>query len=119
MQIHLLLLDTSTIVPDIEQHSFEECYSSDPKVAINLLTELDILCTNADHYKMDDLSTLTYIAGNESDLILISGVLSKRCVDSLSTAGLALRGYQSFYNFDSDQIPQNMRSIGIYISNKL
>ena len=44
MQMHLLLLDTSTIVPDIEQHSFEECYSSDPKVAINPLTELDILC---------------------------------------------------------------------------
>ena len=45
---------------------------------------------------MDDLSTLTYIAGNESDLILISGVLPKRCVNSLSTAGLHSVGISHF-----------------------
>jgi len=70
--MHLLLLETSRIVPDIEQHSFEECYSSDPEVAINPLTELDILYTNADQLvnKIDDLST--FVGGDEPDLILIS-----------------------------------------------
>ena len=54
--MHLLLLETSRIVADIKQHSFEECYSSDPKVATNPLTELHILYTNADQlvHKMDD-----------------------------------------------------------------
>ena len=116
--MHLLLLETNRIVPDIERHSFEEWYSSDPKVTINPLTELNILYTNAVN-KMDDLSTL--IAGDEPDLNLISEILPKRCVNSLSTARLALHGYHSFYNFDpdSDQTPQNMCGIGIYAFNKL
>jgi len=110
----LLLLEMSRIVPDIEQHNFEECYSSDPKVAINPLTELDILYTNADQLvnKMDDLSIL--IAGDEPDLILISEVLPKCCVNSLSIVRLALYGYQSIYTFDpdSDQTPQTCTVLG-------
>ena len=68
---------------------------------------------------MDDLSTL--IAGDEPDLILISEILPKRCVNSLSAARLALDGYQSFFNFDPDsqQTPQSKRGVGIYVSNKL
>ena len=45
---------------------------------------------------MDEPSTL--IAGNEPDLILISKILPKCCVNSVSTARLTLHGYQSFYN---------------------
>jgi len=61
----LLLLKMSRIVPDIEQHSFKEYYSSDPKVAINPLTDLYLLYTNADQLvnKMDDLSI--HIAGDK------------------------------------------------------
>jgi len=63
---------------------------------------LDILYTNADQLvnKMDDLSTL--IASEEPDLILITEILPKCCVNSLSAARLALDGYQSFFNFDPD-----------------
>ena len=119
--MHLLLLEMCQIVPDIEQHSIEQFYTPDPKVGINPLTELDILYTNTDQLvnKMDDLSTL--IAGDEPDLILISEILPKHCVSSLSAARLALDGYQSFFNFDPDsqQTPQSMRGVGIYVSNKL
>ena len=41
---------------------------------------------------MDEPSTL--IAGDEPDLILISKILPKRCVNSISTARLTLHGYQ-------------------------
>ena len=77
--------------------------------------------TNADQLvnKMDDLSTL--IAGEEPDLILITEILPKCCVNSLSAARLALNGYQSFFNFDPDsqQTPQSLHGVWIYISNKL
>ena len=68
---------------------------------------------------MDDLSTL--IAGEEPDLILITKILPKRFVNSLSAARLALDGYQFFFNFDPDsqQTPQSLRGVGIYVSNKL
>ena len=61
------------------------------------------------------------IAGDEPDLILISEILPKRCVNSLSSAGLSLHRYQAFFNFDPDsqQTPQSMRGVGIYVSNKL
>ena len=92
-QIHLLLPETRQIVPDIEQHCTEQFCIPDPKVVTNPLTESDILYTNADQLvnKMDDLSTL--IAGEEPDLILITEILPKRCVNSLSAARLALDGY--------------------------
>ena len=57
---------------------------------------------NADQLlnKMDNLSTL--ITGIEADFILISEILSKHSVDSLSLAKLSLYGYQAFFNFDPD-----------------
>jgi len=60
------------------------------------------LYTNADQLqnKMDDLSLL--IAGDEPDLILITEILPKRSVNSLSTARLSIHGYQAFFNFDPD-----------------
>ena len=47
--------------------------------------------------------------------------LRKCCVNSLSAARLALDGYQSFFNFDPDsqQTPQSLHGVGIYVSNKL
>ena len=117
------------IAPDVNQFSIEQCPdveqpstdNSDPRAAINPITKLDILYTNADQLlnKMDDLSTL--IAGDEPDLILISEILPKRSINSLSSARLSLYGYQAFFNFDPDshQTPPAMRGVGIYISNKL
>ena len=117
------------IAPDVNQFSIEQCPdveqpstdNSDPRAAINPITKLDILYTNADQLlnKMDDLSTL--IAGDEPDLILISEILPKRSINSLSSARLSLYGYQAFFNFDPDshQTPPAMCGVGIYISNKL
>jgi len=68
---------------------------------------------------MDDLSTL--IVGDEPDLILITEILPKRSVNSISSARLSLDGYQAFFNFipDSQQTSQTTRGVGIYVSSKL
>ena len=68
---------------------------------------------------MDDLSTI--IAGDEPDLILITAILPKRNVNSLSTARLSLDGYQTFFNFNpgTEQTPQTTHGVGIYVSRKL
>jgi len=68
---------------------------------------------------MDDLSTP--IAGDEPDLILITEILPKRSVNSISSARLSLDGYQAFFNFNPDslQTPLTTRGVGIYVSSKL
>ena len=107
-------------IPDVEQPSItQQCISEPAETNNPLITwRFD---TNADQLlnKMDDLSTL--IADDEPDLFLITEILPKRNINSLSTARLSLDSYQAFFNFnpDSEQTHTTKCGVGIYVSRKL
>ena len=95
-------------------------HSIDSEPFINL-DQLQFFYTNADQFinKRDDLVAL--IAGNEPDLILITEITPKAHCTTISKCLLEIPGFSTFFNFDPDSSSSmdNIRGVGIYVSNFL